>query len=315
MRSATLGLAAALVGCAGEGFVSGASEPIQVRDGTFRDGPLPFDDAAEEPLVLNVGGIGSVVTQGNGNIAYTGLATPQAWSVAIGFDGLGTGHWVVPVDGPDVTLDDNQLFDFILDFTPEVPPGFQTIQLAAIGPDNAPGPLYETRVCVVTEAASNTLTACDPEAPPPNAVVSLAWNTNVDLDLLVLTPDGKLVTPKAPTTAWTDGGVVPSEDVADPQVGRISRDSNADCRIDGIRVESLVFTDEPPPGEYRFYASLNRTCGEASVSWDLSVTRRVDTGEDTHGITRTALAHGSLLPVHADGGATLGTFITALTLP
>jgi hypothetical protein len=315
MRARWMWVSWVCAGCEGPGFVSGASEPIQVRGGTFRDGALPVDPEATDPTVLNVGGVGSVVTQGNGNIAYTGLATPDAWAVAIGFGSLGSGHWVVPVDGPDVTLDNNQLFDFVLDFTPEVPPGFQTIEVVAIAADNQPGPLYETRVCVVTDAASNTLTACNPESPPPNAVVSLEWNTNVDLDLLVLTPDGKLVTPKAPTTAWTEGGVVPSEDVADPQVGRISRDSNADCRIDGIRVESLVFEGEPPPGEYRFYASLSRTCGEPSVTWQLSLTQRVDAGDGNHDVQRTLLARGALLPVHADGGASLGTFITALPLP
>jgi hypothetical protein len=308
-------LVSSIAACDADPYASGAGEPIQVREGTFRPGALPIDPDADSPLVINAGGVGAIVTQGQASLPYSGLASKDAFSIGVAFPGIGTGYWVVPVGGPDVTQDSNLLFGLTIDFTVEVPHGLQTLQFVALDGRGRPGPVYETTVCVLPETAYGSLAACDPATPPQSAVLSLSWDTQVDLDLIVIAPNGKLVSSKLPTTALVDAGTpVPSEVLADPTTGRLSRDSNAGCHIDGIRLESLVFPGEPPAGEYQVYASLAAACGQPSVLFDLALLERIDAADGTFPVERTALAGGQLLALHANG-STLGTYLTTVILP
>lgn len=304
------------VSCAADGDIaSGASEPIQVRDAVFHQGPLPVDDEATTPEVINVGAVSSLVWQGMSNIAYTGLVSKDAYAVGITFPTMSSGYWVLPAGGPDVTQDNNLGFDALVDFSPEVPYGLQLVRFVALGEGGAPGPSFDVEICVLPDIADSSLAFCDPEAEARSAVLSLQWDTQVDLDLLVLVPNGKMVSAKAPTTVVVEGAAsVPNEALADPTVGKLSRDSNRDCAIDGVRVESLVFSGEPPPGEYYLFASLHSACGEASVNFEARAYQRVtDGGEEP--VKSVELGHGQLLALHADGGESPGTYIGSITLP
>ena len=61
----------------------GTSEPIFVRDATFHEGAMPVDADATTPSVVYAASAGFVTTQGNGNITYSGLASPDAWSIGV----------------------------------------------------------------------------------------------------------------------------------------------------------------------------------------------------------------------------------------
>lgn len=306
-----------LIACESQEYLVGASEPVRVHGGVFHEGVLPVDEAATTPLVLNAGSVGAILTAGQASVPYTGLVTPDAYSVAVAFPTLGTGFWVVPVDGPDVTQEDALLFDVTADVTTEAPFGLQTLSFVAIDGDGAPGPRYDTTVCILPEVATHNLAYCDPNTTPQSAVISLSWDTDVDLDLIVVAPSGKVVSSKLPSTALPPDGTttIPTATLNDPTTGQLTRDSNANCDVDSIRRESLVFPGEPPAGDYRIYASLHATCGHSYVNWLLSVYRRVDADDGTHPVERTDVAAGELLGAQATGGATFGTFITTLTLP
>jgi hypothetical protein len=305
-----------LLGCVEDGDIaSGASEPIQVRDAVFHTGDLPVDEAAATPEVINVGAVSSLVWQGMSNIAYTGLVSKDAYAVGITFPSVSSGYWVLPAGGPDVTQDNNLGFDAIVDFSPEVPYGLQLVRFVALGEGGTPGPAFDVEICVLPDIADNSLAFCDPEAEARSAVLSLQWDTQVDLDLLVLVPNGKMVSAKAPTTVVVEGAAsVPNEALADPTVGKLSRDSNRDCQIDGVRVESLVFSGEPPPGEYYLFASLHSACGESSVNFEARAYQRVTDG-GAEPVRSVELGHGQLLALHADGGESPGTYIGSITLP
>jgi hypothetical protein len=297
-----------LLACAPGDQASGASEPIQVREGSFQVGALPVDDTATTPSVLYAAGVGYVATQGQGNIGYDGLASTDAYSVAVALAGHGTGYWIVPVDGPDVTQDGNLLFDLVVDFGRDVDFGLQTLDFVAIDGQGAPGPRLSSTVCVLPDYADANFAECDPDSPPQDTVLSLRWDTEVDLDLVVVAPNGEVVRGKSPSTA--------SEDDPDGTVvGELSRDSNANCDIDGMRIESLVFPEAPPEGEYAVYVDLYAACGEPSVNWDLTLYRRVANEDGTWSTATTELAYGALLSSQADRGAALGTYVTTLTLP
>lgn len=303
-----------LLACADGGYTSGASEPITVNGAEFIEGDLPSNDGRTIPEVLYSASVGYVVTQGMGNIKYSGLASTDAYSVAVSFPTVGTGYWVVPAGAPDVTQESNLSFSMVLNFSEEVPPGLQSLDFVAFDADGHVGPLYESTICVLSDISDGSFAECDPETTPQNAIISLSWDTPVDLDLVAVTPEGKVVSWKNPTTLTGDG-TLDGDAIDDPTTGELSRDSNANCVIDGIQVESLIFPGEPPAGDYAFYASLPYNCGESYVNWDLSLYRRTDADDGTHPVEQTDLAKGELLGSQADGGVSYGTYITTLTLP
>ncbi len=312
---ALLGLTA-LTACEdlSEQATSGASEPMQVRDATFHSGELPEDPEAAYPAIVYASGVGSVVTQGHGNISYKGLSTADAVSVAVTFPTVSSGYWVLPVQSADVTQDDGRLFSMTIDFTAEVPYGLQTISFVAFDEDHNVGPRYDATICILPESSDGNLAACTPDVVPQNAVLSLAWDTDVDLDLVVITPEGKVVSSKSPTTVLAEGELT-RDQVNDPTTGTLSRDSNKNCLIDSINLESLVFPGEPPPGEYRVYASLFSDCGQSNVNFNLALFRRVEGDDGTWPVERTDLAQGQLLSGAADAGESLGTYVTTVSFP
>ena len=131
---------------------------------------------------------------------------------------------------------------------------------------------------------------------------------------MVVTPAGKLVDSKHPVTAITTTEV-PFDVLDDPTLGTLSRDSNSDCVIDGINLESLVFPGEPPAGDYQVYVRLNRTCGESFVIWHLDLLRRVDAEDGTHPVQTTPLASGELLASQVARDGELGILATTVALP
>jgi hypothetical protein len=114
---------------------------------------------------------------------------------------------------------------------------------------------------------------------------------------------------KHPTTDLETEGHAPDPEGAG--IGVLDRDSNADCVIDGLRRENLVFTDQPLPGAYRVYASLSRACAEPSTRFSLSLHSQVPGSEpDTFAQVETYRNNGVLLAAQADGGSKLGLFVT-----
>ncbi len=293
-----------LLGCAEDPYASGAGEPILVRNATFHRGDLPDNTDATLPQVLFATSVGYVVTQGQGNIAYSGLVSKDAYSVAVAFDGIGSGYWTVPAGGPDVTQNNDLVFELTIDFTRDVPYGLQTVTFVAIDEEGRAGPPLQTNVCVLPESAEGSLAACDPALSPQSAVLSLTWDTDVDLDLVVITPDGRVVSWKAPA--------IPSEE---GEEAAISRDSNANCDIDSIRRESLVFPGPPLPGEYQIFASLYSDCHQRHVNYQATLFERIEAADGTFPIERADLAAGVLLGAQANAGATNGTHIATVTLP
>jgi hypothetical protein len=309
-----------LIAC-GDSFESGASEAFRVRDGVFKTGELPSGDG-ETPAILYASSAGFVLSQGQGSIRYGGLASTDAYSVGVAFEDVSDGYWVVPVGAADVTQDNNLLFGLTADFTDEVPYGLGTLAFVAFDGQGRPGPTYRSSLCVLPDYADQNFLACDPTIPPQDTILSLSWDTQVDLDLVVVAPNGKVVSPKAPTTALpNEEGEIDSTTLGDPSTGELTRDSNGNCATDGLRLESLVFVGEPAPGEYEIYADLYGACGEQSVAFELALFEAVegpkdpDSGNPTWTTERTDLARGILLASQADAGASLGAHVTTVTFP
>jgi uncharacterized protein YfaP (DUF2135 family) len=174
----------------------------------------------------------------------------------------------------------------------------------AIGENGQAGAQVGASLCVASRVPDN-LHACDPKKAPPQAVISLRWDTNVDLDLQVLTAAGNVVDGKHPTTAPpNDAGVVPAD------AGQLDRDSNAGCLIDGIRYENLAWNTGHPTGRYGIYVNLFDACKQGSVRFELSVYTAVPDVDGGSRLERFYDQAGELLDIQANGGAGLGLFIT-----
>ena len=138
-------------------------------------------------------------------------------------------------------------------------------------------------------------------------MVSLVWDAPVDLDLRVVTPSGKIVDPKHPSTAdAVDGKVDPSA----PGTGVIDTDALLNCVNTGHRRENLVWQQSPALGRYFVYANLYDACGQAAVRFTLSLNRPEPLADGGARLTSTDERSGELLAMDANVGSALGLFVS-----
>ena len=303
-----------LFACSGEPSETGLGEPLRLRSATFKSGDLPAP-LAMFPRVTSFETASTVVRPGQTEKGLLGRASPDAVAVAIRFADVGSGYWVFPVDGPDPQNNGELNWQTVADFGVDVAPGLHALRVVAIDGAGIAGPVRELAICVTPPIPDN-LNACDPRTNPPAAVLSLAWDTPVDLDLVIVTPDGRIVDAKHPRTVappppgpstGVDAGAVASAGVFD-------RDSNGGCLIDGLQREDLVFQTRPAPGSYLVYASLFDACGRGAVHFRFSLFEPEATADPkVQRLVESVTKQGVLLPIEASGGARLGTFVTEVS--
>jgi hypothetical protein len=245
------------------------------------------------------------VVRGQGAVSVQGTATPGAASLGLALAGIGTGYWVLPVG--DIDNDGNRPWTALCDFDEAIPTGYRNLRAVAFDPQGAAGQQREARTCIDSEIP-DVLSACRPTTKVPESVISLSWDTNVDLDLQVQTPDGRLVEPKHPTALPpNDAGAVP------PTSAAFDRDSNAGCIVDGLRTENLVWpTGAGPHGRYLIYVNLFDACKQPAVTFTVSVYSARSDGSDAGNrfLKKYFERSGELLDFQANGGASRGLFVS-----
>ena len=311
------------VACSGEPLTEGMREPLQVQDTQFRKGALPglpplsSDEvnagvAPTSPTVTSVNLANSLIPVGDPGRSFNGRTTPDAVAVGVRLSGLGTGYWLLPTRTADVINDGELEWSLRAAFSHDVPTGKRRLLFAALDAQGHSGTQAVLDLCLASEVPDNG-NACDPKTAPPALVVSLHWDAAVDLDLRVVTPAGKIVDPKHPSTALADqdGNVDPNAD----GTGLIGYDSFANCVNDGRRREDLVFQTTPAPGTYLIYANLYDACGASGVDFDVSLhTAEAGSAPETFVAKETFSQAGQLEAVHANGGAKLGMFLTSFVV-
>jgi len=315
-----------VLGCSSESSTAGLTEPIRVRYGGTRNaqffgGDLPGSRPLRSDEILSgvkpdlpstsLTTARSVVVQAETGFVLSGITSTEAVAVGIRFADLGTGYWVLPVTSQDPALPGTFTWSATADFGTGIEPGNHTLRVVAIDGAGHAGTQVETGLCV-SSAVPDNLSACSPGANPPSTVLSMVWDTPVDLDMRVITPQGKIVDPKHPSTAVAVDGHV---DVTAKGTGIFDRDSVRGCVRDGFQRENLVWQDAPLPGTYFVYASLYDSCGQGAVRFNLSINRpgpELDGG--TQPLVDTFDLTGELLAVDADAGAKLGLFVTEFSV-
>lgn len=314
-------LAALLIGCSGEPLTPGFEEPLRIPEAQFKDGELPglapltVDELGagvkpESPTVVSVSLGNALIPPREPGRSLSGLASPDSAAIGVRFADLGSGYWLLPTGSPDPTSDGALDWRFRAAFAGGLPAGRHELLFAAIDGNGHSGHQVGLTLCLLPEVPDNG-NVCNPSKAPPDLVVSLGWDSAVDLDLRVVTPDGKVVDPKHPTTAIAgkDGKL----DITAKGVGQLDYDSYAACTPDGHRRESLIFQSSPPPGTYLVYAGLFDACGQPGVTFDVSIHVASSTSDGVRPV-ETFRQSAQLAAVQADGGAKLGTYITAFVV-
>jgi hypothetical protein len=318
-----LGLLLVQTACSSQAQNSGITEPLRVTYGgtnnaQFRAGDLPgskpltsaqtlANAPQSPPTVSSLSVSGTVVRESDTGFTISGLTSSEAVAVGIRFADLGTGYWVLPVAGQDPTHPGTFTWSATADFGANIPAGFHSLLVVGIDNTGHGGTQAEQDLCVASDVPDN-LSACSPGAKPPTTVLSMVWDTAVDLDLRVITPQGKIVDPKHPSTALAVNGRV---DPSVPGTGVFDTDAERDCVDTGHRRENLVWQDPPDPGRYYVYASLYSACGQSSVRFTVSLNQPgpIEDG-GVRELVSTFERTGELLASDADAGTSLGLFVT-----
>jgi hypothetical protein len=296
---------------------TGLQEPIRVESGQFLPGNLPGlvppdGGAGIDPQVTDVTIANIAFEPGARGVNISGHTSVDAQAVAMRFADIGSGYWVVPVGPPDST--DNGLLTWTLaaDFGLNVPPGFHNLLFAAIGANGSSGTQYVLPLCADTPVPDN-LNACVPKRAPPAAVLSLSWDTPVNLDLIVQDPLGRTIG-GAVTALTADGGIPASSAAANVF---LDRDSNANCVIDNIDREDIVWQTSPPKGEYEVWVDLFSACHQAAVTFTVSLwlpEPSPDGGLPHLQELQPPVALGELTALQANGGAGPGLYAGSFIL-
>jgi hypothetical protein len=308
-----LGLAA--VGCGGERAPVAYGEPMKVRTAVFKEGALPGlpppdggfpagpDAGVPGPRVTLIELVSGLARAGQSGKALGGRTSTDAVAVAVAFEGAGTGYWLQPTGLPDPTRQGELAFDMVIDFSADAPTGNRRLVFAAIDASGVAGPQVTSALCVAGDVPDN-LNACAPTLKPPAAVISLSWYGVADLDLEIVTPDGRIVNRRHPSTA---GKGASAAVVADG--GVLDNDAQGGCRPQGTQRENFIFQSPPPPGAYQVRVNLFDACGAASAPFEVALYTSEPTGEKASRLVERERKYGQLLARQANGGAAPGLYI------
>ncbi|HVY40474.1 MAG TPA: hypothetical protein VHM31_21195 [Polyangia bacterium] len=262
--TALLGCAA---GCGGASADPGLSAYLRLSGAQYVPGGLAPESDAPAPLVTSVNLMTTKVAPGLQNLALSG-DVQNGSSVLIGLAG-DSGHWIVPATVADFQMPGDFLFQTKMSLSPEVPAGKQTLLLKGVDVQGTVGPAQQVGLDV------------SPPIPTGALVISLAWDTETDLDLHVLAPNPE--DPATPIEIWskTPVGLPPHVPGTPPlagaelaaaiaAAGKLDFDSNANCVIDGRRQEDVVFMEGPPAGDYVVRVDAFSMCGLVDAQWQVT---------------------------------------------
>lgn len=300
--------------CGGTDGRSGLEEPFIARDAQFVHGELPgeppiaFGEVPEPPRVSGATASVAYLRERLGGFSLSGQSSDDAVAVGIRIDGRGEGYWLRPTLFPDAQVPGELIWKFDVDLQDSLPRGRHRFLTVAFDKDGKPGTQASTSICVNSLVPDNG-NACNPERVPPYVVVSLEWDTHVDLDLRLRLPDGQFIDVDNPVSGEPDESG--TFDLQARGVGELQQDSNRACVIDGRQREDIVFRSKPPSGKYAVYASLKRACGETSVTYKSTYHVRAKKG-DEYSVTTGVLGSGSLVAEQVGLGP--GTYIGEVTV-
>jgi hypothetical protein len=222
-------------------------------------GPPDNNPATVTPFPKN-----STIFPGEINKSINGKVGPDANAVALGVAG-DDAYWLVPALTPE--HDDPHSFDYSASLS--LSPALASSPLLQPDP-NDPSTLLLPLSLRAVDAAGNFGSAAvytlymEPQGPDGTLVVSLDWDAPVDLDLHVQVPADNDV---GFVIVWAKARSAEPKTPNGGSDGTLDFDSNADCQIDGLDRENVVWTGQPPAGHYIVRVDAFSLCGQMSAAW------------------------------------------------
>jgi uncharacterized protein YfaP (DUF2135 family) len=212
------------------------------------------------PAVASVDLLTNAARAGEIGKSCKGALAPGATAVALMLDG-DRGYWVLPAGVPDVASPTFPSFHASLSFSRDMPGGNYALRVHAANADGRFGAANSDNVLTVTALG----------IPQGQLVVSLTWDTEADLDLHVVDPTGAEIFNRNINSYVKPP---PGQDAGDPNSGGVlDFDSNANCVIDGLRQEDVVWSETPPTGHYVARVDTFSLCGAVSAHWTVRAFR------------------------------------------
>lgn len=236
-------LALVIAGCGGASPDTGATALLRVAGAQFQPGDVTGQEGG--PAVAGLLDPQPSIRAGEVDHPLDGTLGAGATSVVIALDG-DRGAWILPAGVPDITAPGQPTFHAKLSFSSAIATGAHSISVKAVDPSGHIGP-----------PSHDAITVMDAPLPAGALVVSLAWDTESDLDLRVVEPGGDEIWSRAANDIATGG--------------RLDFDSNEACAIDGWRREDVVFANAPPAGHYVVRVDVPSLCTAAFANWTVQV--------------------------------------------
>jgi hypothetical protein len=270
----------------------GADAYMRVPGGQFFRGPMPSGSSAG-PAVAALRLVDNDIWAGLSDDPIAGALAPSATAAAIGLQG-DVGYWIVPAGVPDIATPDEPSFSAAATFSQGIILGSYTLVVRAVDDAGRFGP-PSTQVLVAETSPTN---------PPASGalVVTLTWDTESNLSLHVVDPAGAEIywgdqsSRPPPPFSPADGG----------SYGTIDYDSNANCIIDGLRREDVVWPGSPPSGKYTVRVDAPSLCGQPIANWSVRAVLDGATIGQASGVALDADTWGS----HGSGAGVLALELT-----
>jgi hypothetical protein len=244
-------------GCSAATSDPGLDALLRVAGGQFYRGQLPT--AMDGPAIESFVNASGLIRPGELSAPLSGVVTRDTTALAVYLKG-DPGYWIITPGAEDAGELGKLDFSARMSFSPLLPAGaYSLIGRAA----DAKGHF----------GAPTTLDLMAADAPADSTLlVSLRWDTEADLDLHLVIPDG--------TEIWANkiNSYEPPApgDPADPNGylagGILDEDSNSNCVIDGRRLENIFWSATPPSGHYIVRVDTWSLCGVPQANWHAAVT-------------------------------------------
>jgi hypothetical protein len=246
-----------LGGCEGISADQGLDALMRIPGAQFYRGMLP--EAMDGPAISSFANANVIIRPGQQGAPLSGIVPRETTAIAVYLEG-DVGYWIVTPGAADASALDQLTFGARLSFSPLLPEGAYTVAGRASNAAGQFGPPSRNALTTAEVPSGNTL------------LVSLRWDTEADLDLHLVIPDGTEIwankinsyTPPPPGT--------PTDPDAYKSGGILDVDSNSACAIDGRRLENIYWTQTPPSGHYVARVDIYSLCGVPQADWRLDVT-------------------------------------------
>jgi len=229
----------------------------------FIAGELNATGGSDKPTIEAISISNNIVFPGVTGRSLGGSAIGST-AVLIGLEG-DVGHWVATTGTPDGDNPNALDFATTLSISPLIPlmPASRAIVFRAVDAQQTVGPPMLLPMKIHPLATNGQ-----------PLVISLLWDTDSDLDLKVRVPN--TTDPTMPIDVWNKSSVAlpvlqngdlpyTADDVKN--AGKLDYDSNAQCVLDGLRRENVIFPQIPPSGTYQVRVDAFSLCGQVAARW------------------------------------------------